>query len=85
MEDVSGNLHADSHGIFSRCKNYFCQLLNIHWVNSIRQSEIQKGEPFVPERRFSEVEIAIGKLKKCKSKSLHQQLPDYCQHCICLV
>jgi hypothetical protein len=33
----------------------------------IRQTEIQTAEPFVPEPSISEVEVVIGKLKRCKS------------------
>jgi hypothetical protein len=45
--------------------NYFCQLLNVQWVGSIKQREIQTVELFVPESSISEV--AIGKLKRYKS------------------
>jgi hypothetical protein len=41
----------------------------------IRQTEIQTAEPFVPEPSISEVEIAIGKLKRFKSPGA-DQIPD---------
>jgi hypothetical protein len=31
--------------ILSRCKNYFCQLLNVNGFNSVRQTEIHVAEP----------------------------------------
>jgi hypothetical protein len=58
----NGDLLADSHSILNRWKNYFGQLLNVHGVNDVRQTEIRTAEPLVPEPSFSEVEIAIEKL-----------------------
>ena len=46
---VNDDLRADSHSILNRWKNHFCQLLNIHGVNVIRQSEIYRAELLVPE------------------------------------
>jgi hypothetical protein len=42
------------------------------WGVGIRQKEIQTAEPFVPEPSISEVEVAIGKLKKYKSPGTDQ-------------
>jgi hypothetical protein len=61
-KDERDDLLADSHKIFNRWKNYFCQLLNIHGAGGIRQNEIHTAEPLVPEPSASEVEVAIGKL-----------------------
>jgi hypothetical protein len=36
----NGNLLADSNSILNRWKNYFFQLLNVHGVNDLRQTEI---------------------------------------------
>jgi hypothetical protein len=52
--------------------DYFCQLLNVQSVGSIRKTEIQTAEPFVPEPSMSEVEVSIGKLKTCKSPGADQ-------------
>jgi hypothetical protein len=57
MNSVNGDLLADSHSIFNRCKNYFCQLLNVHGVNNVRQTEIHTTEP-----KCSEVEISVEKM-----------------------
>jgi hypothetical protein len=62
----NGDLLADPHKILNRWMNYFCQLLNVQWVGGIRQTEIQTAEPFVPEPSISEVEVAVGKLKRYK-------------------
>jgi hypothetical protein len=64
VRDEKGDLLADPHKIVSRWMNYFCQLLNIQQVGGIRQTETQTAEPFVPEPSISEVEVAIGKLKR---------------------
>jgi hypothetical protein len=39
------------------------QLLNVHRVRDVRQIEIHRAEPLVPDPSPSEVEIAIAKLK----------------------
>jgi hypothetical protein len=72
VNDEKGDLLADPHKIGNRWMNYFCQLLNVQRVGSIRQTEIQTAEPFVPEPSISEVEVAIGKLKRCKSSGADQ-------------
>jgi hypothetical protein len=48
-------------------KNVFNQVLNVHGVHDVRQMDIYKPEPLVPEPSLVEVEIAIGKLKSYKS------------------
>jgi hypothetical protein len=67
-----GDLLADPHKILNRWKNYFCELLNVHGVGGVRQPEIHTAEPFVPEPSASEVEVAIGKLKRYKSPGVDQ-------------
>jgi hypothetical protein len=64
VKEENGDLLADSHSILNRWKNYFCQLVNIHGVNDVRQTEIRTAEPLVPEPSTSEVDIAIKKLKR---------------------
>jgi hypothetical protein len=48
VKDEKGDLVADSHSILARWRNYFCQLLNIHRVNDVRQTEVHTAEPLVP-------------------------------------
>jgi hypothetical protein len=45
---------------------FFCQLLNVSNVSDVRQIEVHTTEPLVHPSCL-EVEIAIAKLKKCKS------------------
>jgi hypothetical protein len=56
----NADLLADSHSILNGWKNY---LLNVHEVNSVRQTEIHKAEPLVPGPSSFEAEIAIEKFK----------------------
>jgi hypothetical protein len=60
LKDEDGDLLADSHIIWigGRIRD-FCQLLNVHGVNNVRQNEIHTAEPLVPEPRSFEDEIAI--------------------------
>jgi hypothetical protein len=72
VKDERGDLLAYYHKSLNRWKNYFCELLNVHGVGGVRQTEIRIAEPFVPEPSASEVEVAIGKLKKYKSPGVDQ-------------
>ena len=76
VKDDKGDLVADAHSILARWWNYFFQILNIHGVNDIRQTEVHTAEPLVPEPSASEVELAIGKLKSHS----HQVLIKYQQN-----
>jgi len=38
--------------------NYFCQLLKVHAVNDVRQTEIHTAEPLIPEPSCFKVEVA---------------------------
>jgi hypothetical protein len=67
VKDEKGDLLVDPHKIVNRWMNYFYHLLNVQWVGDITQTEIQTAEPFVSEPNISEVEVAIGKLKRYKS------------------
>jgi hypothetical protein len=51
---------------------YFSQLLNIHGVNDVRQTEVHTAEPLVPEPSEFEFEMAIQKLKSHKSPGIDQ-------------
>jgi hypothetical protein len=72
VKDKRGNLLADLHNISNKWKNYFCHLLNVHRAGSVRQTQMHTAEPLVPEPSASEVEAAIGKLKRYKSPGVHQ-------------
>jgi hypothetical protein len=49
----------DSHSILVRWRNLFSQLLTVHGVNDVRQTEIHTAEPLVPELSAFEFEMAI--------------------------
>jgi hypothetical protein len=72
-------LLADSHNILNRWKNYFCQLLNKHGMNDVRQTKMHAAEPLIPEHRCFDVEIAIMKLKIHKSPGIDQILGELIQ------
>jgi hypothetical protein len=40
-KDKNIDLLVDSHSILNECKNYFCQLLNVHRVSDVMQKYIQ--------------------------------------------
>jgi hypothetical protein len=61
--DEKGDLVTDSHSILARWRNHFSQLLNVHGVSSVKQTEIHTAEPLVPEPSTFEVEMVIEKLK----------------------
>jgi len=67
-----GDLVADFHHILARWRNRFSQLLNIHGVNDVRQTELHTAEPLVPETRAFEVDLSIEKLKSHKSPGVDQ-------------
>jgi hypothetical protein len=72
VKDKRGGLLVDPCKILNRWENYFCQLLNVHRVGGVRQTEMYTAEPFVPVPSVS-VEVAIGKLKRYKSPTV--QIP----------
>jgi len=43
VKDEKGDLVADSNIILVRWRNYFSQLLNVHGVNDLKQTEIQQN------------------------------------------
>jgi hypothetical protein len=57
---------ADSHSIVARWRNHSSQLLSVHAVNNVRQTEVHTPQPLVPEPSASEVEMATEKLKRHK-------------------
>jgi hypothetical protein len=65
-------LFGNSHNILNRWKNNFSQLLNVHNISDVGQIEIHTSEPLVLGPSRLEVEIAIAKLKQCKSPGSDQ-------------
>ncbi|PNF22122.1 hypothetical protein B7P43_G06799 [Cryptotermes secundus] len=72
VKDENGDLLADSHYILNRWRNYYSQLLSVHRVSDVRQTEIHTAEPLVPNPSLFEVESAIAKLKRYKSPGSDQ-------------
>jgi hypothetical protein len=46
VKDERDILLVDLHKILNRWKNYFCQLLNVHRVGGVRQTEMHTAKPF---------------------------------------
>jgi hypothetical protein len=42
--------------------NYFCQLLIVHGVNDVRQTEVHAAEPLVPEPSFLRLRLFLKSL-----------------------
>jgi hypothetical protein len=72
VEDERCSLLAGPHTILNRWKNYFCQMLNVHGVGGVRQTEMHTAEHLLPEPSAAEVKVAIGKLKRYKSPGVDQ-------------
>jgi hypothetical protein len=79
VKDERGNLHGDTHKILNRWKNHFCQLLNVHGAGGVWQTDMHTAEPFVPEPSASDVEVAIGKLRRYRSPGAYQILAELIQ------
>jgi hypothetical protein len=60
-------LVTDFHIILATWRNRFSQLLNVHGINDVRQTEIHRAEPLVPEPSASEVKMVIEKLRHTSS------------------
>ena len=72
MKDDKGDLVTDSHSILARWRNYFAQILNVHGVNDVMQTEIHTEKPLLFEPSASEVELAMEKLKSHRSPGIDQ-------------
>jgi len=53
-------------------EDYSCQPLNIFVLSDVRQTKMHTSEPLILEHRFFKVEIAIEKIKTCKSPDIPQ-------------
>jgi hypothetical protein len=50
VKDGRTNLLAAPHKISNSCKNYFCQMMNVHGAGGVRQIEMYKAETFMPDQ-----------------------------------
>jgi hypothetical protein len=65
----------DPQKILNRWRNYFCQLFSVHG-HGVRQTEMCA---ICARASASDVEVAIGKLKRYKSTSVDQNLAELIQ------
>jgi hypothetical protein len=72
VKDNRGDPTCGSSKILNRWKNYFFQLLKVHREYGVRENEMHTAKPFVPQPSASEVEVAIGKLKRYSSPCVDQ-------------
>jgi hypothetical protein len=56
---VKGDLVAHSHRVLVRWRNNFFQLLNVHGLNDVTQTEVRTPESLMPETSVFEVEMVI--------------------------
>ena len=66
VKGETGDLVTGSYSILARWREYFSQLLNVHGVHDVRQTETHTAEPLVPEPSAFEVDLAIEKLRSHK-------------------
>jgi len=52
-----GDRIADTHGVVGGWRNHFSQLLNVHGLNDVGQTEIYTAKPVVPKTSVIEAEI----------------------------
>jgi hypothetical protein len=55
VKDENGDMVADAYNILNMWKNYFCQILNVHGINNVRQTEMHAAESLMPEPSSFEV------------------------------
>jgi hypothetical protein len=72
VKDEKDDLVTDSHSVLARWGNHFSQLLNVHEANDVRQTEVHKVRPLVPEPSAFKVEMTIENLKRHTSPGIDQ-------------
>jgi hypothetical protein len=60
-------------------KELLLSALNVHGTGGVRQTEMHAEKPFVTEPSVSEVEVAIGELKRYKSPGVDHILAELIQ------
>jgi hypothetical protein len=79
VTEKNDDLLADSHNILNRWKNYFSQILIVHNVSDVRQTEVQAAEPLVSDPTCLEARIVTAKLEKYKSPGSDEILAELIQ------
>ena len=72
LKDGKGDMLTDSHCILAWQRNHFSQLLNVHGVNDVRETEIHAAETLLPQPSAFMVDMATEKLKRHISPSTDQ-------------
>jgi len=65
-------LVTNCHSMLARWRNHFSQLLSVHGVSDVRQTEIRTTEPLLPEPSACETEMASENLRRRKSPAINQ-------------
>jgi hypothetical protein len=64
MKDEHGDQLADFHNNLNKWKKYLSQLLNVHRIRDVKQTEIHTVEPLLPDPSPLEFQIAIENLNR---------------------
>ena len=72
MKNEDDDLVTDSHSILARWRNHFSQLLNVHGIHDVGQTEIHTAEPLEPELSVFKDEMVFEKLKRNNSQRTDQ-------------
>jgi hypothetical protein len=64
VKNEKDNLVTDPHSILARWRNHFSQLLKVHGIHNVWQTEIHTAEPLKPEPSIFKVEMVLEKLKR---------------------
>jgi len=63
VKDEKSDLFTGSHNILARWSKHFSQLFIVHEISNVRQTDLHKAEPLVPDPNAFEVEMTIKKNK----------------------
>jgi len=72
VKNEKGDLVTNSHSILARWRKHFSQLLTVHGVSDVSQTEIHTAEPLEPESSAFDFEMPIEKLKRQESPGIDQ-------------
>lgn len=81
MQLISLELLADSDRILNIWKNHYFQLLNVNYVNYVRQTKVHTSKPLVPKPTAIEVERTVEKFKRYESPDATHLPTELIQAC----
>jgi hypothetical protein len=70
VKEENSDFFTDSHNILARWREHFSQIFMLHGFSNVRQTEIHRAEPLVPEPSAFEVEMAIVNQKYTNNQIL---------------